>query len=522
MSDADMPSTTTLAGTGAASNAAAITDLLGDPSVQTDQSGKAKDQRRGQWVWLMLIILIVVSGVFLFPRISVLFALTQGEGTLDLTALPTHLVERRDLEITVTAEGSLVSDDNIDIKCQVQGGATIIWLVEDGAQVHEGMEIVKLDASVLSENTTAQRIAYQKARALMIQAEKDFAAAKIAVEEYREGIFRRDERTAESNVTAAEERVQATQNTLAYGERMFRKGYITPQQLEAQKSAVARAELDLGTAQIALDVLTRFTKPKMVTELESIRDATEARLESEKAALELEQLKLDRLVAQVENCTIEAPQDGIAIYYNTRSRDQATEIKAGTVVKERQIILQLPDLKKMRADVEVHESKVDEIKIGMPATIRVQGERFSGEVIAVANRPETNWYSPIKKYIVEVRIDGQSEALRPGFTAEAEVMVADLENVVAVPVATVLEQDGEYFCAVREKENGVSRRVVVVGLTDDNYVQIVGGLKPGENIFMNPRQVLGDQPIITENTKDSKSVKNEKSVGDRKAKRPRQ
>ncbi|MEO1993266.1 MAG: hypothetical protein ABGW78_15105, partial [Pirellulales bacterium] len=123
---------------------------------------------------------------------------------------------------------------------------------------------------------------------------------------------------------------------------------------------------------------------------------------------------------------------------------------------------------------------------------------------------------------VEVRIDGQSEALRPGFTAEAEVMVADLENVVAVPVATVLEQDGEYFCAVREKENGVSRRVVVVGLTDDNYVQIVGGLKPGENIFMNPRQVLGDQPIITENTKNAKSVKNEKSVGDRKAKRPRQ
>ena len=49
-----------------------------------------------------------------------------------------------------------------------------------------------------------------------------------------------------SNVTAATERLQATQNTLAYGERMFRKGYITPQQLEAQKSAVARAKLDLG------------------------------------------------------------------------------------------------------------------------------------------------------------------------------------------------------------------------------------------------------------------------------------
>ena len=50
---------------------------------------------------------------------------------------------------------------------------------------------------------------------------------------------------------------------------MFRKGYITPQQLDAQKSAVERADLDLGTAEIALDVLERFAKPKMITELSS-------------------------------------------------------------------------------------------------------------------------------------------------------------------------------------------------------------------------------------------------------------
>lgn len=500
MSEADLPSTAALAGSGAASNAAAITDLLGDPSVQTDPH--VKDQRRGQWVWLVLIIFMSVVAVFLFPRLTSLFAFTQGDNSVDLTALPTHLVERRDLDITVTAEGSLVSDDNIDVTCEVKGGATIIWLVDDGAQVKKGMEIVRLDAFMVNEYMMAQQIDYERARALMIQAEKDFAAAKIAVEEYRDGIYKKDERTAESNVTAAEERLQATKNTLAYGERMFRKGYITPQQLEAQKSAVARAELDLGTAQIALDVLNRFTKPKMLTELESIRDATEARLESEKAALKLEKLKLDRYVTQVENCTIKAPQDGIAIYYNTRSRDQTTEIKPGTIVKERQVILQLPDLTKMRADVEVHESKVDEIKIGMPATVRVQGERFKGEVIAVANRPESNWYSPIKKYVVEVRIDGQSDALRPGFTAEAEVMVADLQNVIAVPVAAVLEQDGEYFCAVRDTEKSVKRHAVTVGLTDDNYVQILDGLKQGESVFLNPRQVLGDRQTVTQNDQE--------------------
>ncbi|NDH92986.1 MAG: hypothetical protein EBZ13_00250, partial [Planctomycetia bacterium] len=139
-----------------------------------------------------------------------------GDSATDLSGLPLHLVARRNLQITVTEEGSLVSDDNVDIACEVDGGSTVIEIVDDGAFVTKGMELVKLDDSVISENATAQKIAFEKARALMIQADKDFAAAKIAVEEYREGIFKKDLRTAESNVTAATERLQATQNTLAY------------------------------------------------------------------------------------------------------------------------------------------------------------------------------------------------------------------------------------------------------------------------------------------------------------------
>ena len=186
---------------------------------------------------------LLIAGAFLFPRLLEL--LPDTKQTADLTGMPLYTVQRRDLQITVTEEGSLVSDENVDITCDVAGGATIIWLVDDGDRVAEGMDIVKLDASVLSENATAQKIAYEKARALMIQADKDHAG-KIAVEEYKEGLFKKDLRTAESNVTAATERLQATKYS-AYGERMFRKGYITPQQLEAQKSAVARAKLDLGT-----------------------------------------------------------------------------------------------------------------------------------------------------------------------------------------------------------------------------------------------------------------------------------
>ncbi len=469
-------------------DAAAIADILGTPRPEAE----ASPVRSGWKVpWRLLVIVVVVgSAVAAYPWLKPYIG--AGEEATTLDNMPSFLVQSAPLVISVTEEGSLVSDINVDIACGVAGGATIVSLVADGAQVTEGMELVRLDSSTISENVSAQKIAYEKARAAMIQAEKDHAAAVIAVEEYTEGTFKKELRMAESNVTAANERLQATRNTLSYGERMFRKGYITPQQLEAQKSAVDRAELDLGTAEIALDVLNRFTKPKMITELESVRDAAAARLDIEKASLDLEMAKLERLSSQLEQCTIIAPKNGLVIYANGRNRDRETEIKEGAMVRERQVILQLPDLTKMRADVEVHEAKVDKIRPGMKAKIRVQGREFDGTVTAVANRPESNWYSTAKKYVVQVTIDGSIEQLRPGFTAEVEIVVADLDDVIAVPVAAVIQQNGQFVCAVRTEE-GFERRSVDIGLSNDKLVEIKKGLTPGETLFLYPRGLLDDQ-----------------------------
>ncbi len=470
-------------------DAAAIADILGTPAAEAQAAPAARGVKI-PWK-LLLVFVLAGGGAVAYPYVKPYIGSDEEAAALD--AMPSVSVAQSDLVISVTEEGSLVSAENVDIACGVAGGATIVSLVDDGAQVTEGMELVRLDSSTISENVSAQKIAYEKARAAMIQAEKDHAAAVIAVEEYTEGTFKKELRMAESNVTAATERLQATRNTLSYGERMFRKGYITPQQLEAQKSAVDRAELDLGTAEISLDVLNRFTKPKMITGLESVRDAAAARLDSEQASLDLEKAKLDRLNTQLEQCTITAPKAGLVIYANGRNRDREAEIKEGTMVRERQVILQLPDLTKMRADVEVHEAKVDKIRPGMKAKVRVQGREFTGEVTGVANRPESNWFSTAKKYVVQVTIDGTTEQLRPGFTAEVEIVVADLASVISVPVAAVIEQSGEFVCAVRTEE-GFERRSVEIGLSNDQLVEVKQGLSPGDRVFLYPRGLLGDGP----------------------------
>ncbi len=408
--------------------------------------------------------------------------------------LTTYKVKRGDLVVTVTEEGSLESAENVEVKCEVAGGTSIVWIIDDGKEVKKGTELLRLDASKLKEDVGQQKIAYEKAVASKIQAAKDFDAAKIAVEEYKEGTYKKDVSEAESKVTVARGSLRSAENTLQHGERMFRKGYISPLQLEAQKTAVEHAKLDLGTAEIARDVLQKFTRPKMIQELESKRDAAEAKRDSEKASLDLEQAKLKRLTTQLEKCTVLAPKEGLVIYANEQmywgNRD--SEIKAGMKVYEEQTILRLPDLSRMRAKVNVHEAKIDQLHAGMRARIRVQDHEFQGAVVSVANRPETSWFmATSKKYPVKVDIDGKSKDLRPGMTAEVEILVDHLQNVISLPVAALAEKAGQTYCCVK-KGTALERRNVTFGAGNDKFVEIKQGISVGEEVVLNPRAALGE------------------------------
>jgi len=92
---------------------------------------------------------------------------------------------------------------------------------------------------------------------------------------------------------------------------------------------------------------------------------------------------------------------------------------------------------------------------------------------------------------VQVRIDGEPEGLRPGFTAEVEIRVAELEDVISVPVAAVVEQGGSYFCGVRAGD-AVVRRQVTTGQGNDKFIEVTAGLEAGEVVVLNPRDALGD------------------------------
>jgi len=472
--------------------ATALLDVLEPNDHDIDPSSGRGRHRWGRWLLPALALLVVVglaaAGV---ARLTGAMA-SSADGSL-----LTYAVQKGELLVTITEDGNLESAANRDIKCEVAGGSTILWIVDDGQLVQEGDVLARLDSSQLEDQINQQKITYEKARAAYIQAEKDYSVAKISVQEYVDGIYRKDIQVLEAQIKIAMENLRSAQNSLRHTQRMFRKGYVSPLQRESQEFAVQRAQLDLDSAQTAKDVLEKYTKLKTLEDLQSKRDTAEAKEKSERAAFELEEARLKRLQAQLQKCVILAPQSGMAVYANEvgghRGMSQTPQVEEGALVREQQTLFRLPDLSKMQVKVTVHESKVDQLRPGMRARIRIQDQVFHGTIDSIANQPEASgWFAAnVKEYATIVKVDGDQKGLKPGMTAEVEILVADLKDVVSLPVAAVVEQRSKFYCWAKTPAK-LERRPLVLGLSNDKFVEVKDGVAAEEEVVLNPRTAIAE------------------------------
>src|SRR6185437_1801045 len=192
--------------------------------------------------------------------------------------------------------------------------------------------------------------------------------------------------------------------------------------VESKEFGVEQARLDVEVAELTKEVLENFTRAKTLEELTSKRDSAEALMNSEIAAFTKESNQLKPLQDQLADCTIAAPQDGMVVYANDRSNpfQQGPKIDLGAQVNQFQAIVRLPDLKNMQVKALVHESKIEQLRLGMRALIKIQDREFQGEITSISNQPEaTNFFvGNAKEYATLIKIDGEPAGLKPGMTAQ--------------------------------------------------------------------------------------------------------
>lgn len=421
---------------------------------------------------------------------------------------------------------------NAVLTSKVEGATTIISLVPEGSHVKEGDLVCELDASTLNDKETQQEIAVVKAKAMLEQATEDLAIqktqndsdlaaaqlkydlAKLDLEKFQKGDLIQQLEDFQAAVKLADETLSRTRESCNYIRQMTQKGYKNQNDLESEELVLQRNELDKRSAETKLRAFENYTQKRTLKELEAnalefAREIEridrkgkaalaqkEAELESCKLTLEVESKKHERMKEQIKACKIYATQDGQVVYANTRDGRQSDQvlIEVGSSVRERQAIINLPDLDAMKVNARIHESRISLIRQGLQVTVKVDaypGEVFHGEVDSVASVPSSTggFNRDFKEYEAVIRIVDSSEKvnkLRPGLTASVEVMVDHRDNALQIPVQSVVSIGGRQYVFIVEGDS-VRRADLKVGQSNDKMIEVLAGLTEGTLVVMNPR-----------------------------------
>jgi multidrug resistance efflux pump len=453
-------------------------------------------------VWGVVVV-AALAAVLIVPR----FTRHSGNSVSDDDILTTT-AWKGPYDHTITARGTVTSAASTELICEVRSGgpATILDVVPEGTFVEAGETVITLDAGVLEDLADQQRIAISTRESLLSQAENTLKAAKIAKTEYLEGLFVSQEKQLEADLYIAERAKATAEAGVESAKTLYEKAIANGQQLELAYTVLADATNKYDTVQTSLTTLRTLTKEKELTLLEAAIASADAIAKEHRRGLELEQRRLDYLEAQIAKCTIVAPAAGEVVYanepdYYRTGTSSPFVVEPGAQVRDRQVIVRLPDPNDMQIRVEVTEARITLVRPGMPVSIRLDaydGEILSGEVVKVNLFPEPGSYygTRVNKYAVTIKINDPPPLLRIGMTAEAWIHVEQTPEALQVPVQALAESQGHYFSLVRAGESYETREIAVSSINEE-VATIEGGLEEGDEVVINPRSA-GDLLEIPE------------------------
>jgi HlyD family secretion protein len=420
-------------------------------------------------------------------------------------------VSRGNYDFVVIEQGEVESGTNVELRCEVRsrggggggdrgggggGGITIIEVIAEGTMVEPGDVLVRLDSSMLEQELITQQIRCTEQESLKVQAENTLSAAEIALKEYLEGTYVAEEKTIISEAFVAEQALRTAQGQLESAQRLFERGIITALQVEATKYSVDDSRNKVEVAQTKLQNLRTHTRDKMVKQFESDIATAKARLSAAETSLSLEQTKLAEIEDQIAKCTIIAPAPGQVVYANQYDSWRGSSgnefvVAEGATVRERQVIIRLPNAADMRVKATVNEARVTLVRPGLPVTIRVDAlkdEVIHGEVTKVNQYAEAGGWSTgsVKKYATFIKILNPPAELRSGMNAEARIHVDRRQDALQVPVQALAEHKGHFFCLV-QNGNRYETREVELASTNDKVAVIDSGLVEGDRVVLDPR-----------------------------------
>lgn len=264
--------------------------------------------------------------------------------------------------------------------------------------------------------------------------------------------------------------------------------------LEIAKAQVAVEENNIKYYKKALNRISKLNASKYSTEkdLEAAErdyDNSVAQLTLEQAQVKQAQASLDSAKTELSYTEIKAPVDGIVI---SKAVEVGQTVAASFETPE--IFSVAEDLTKMQIEASVVEADIAKVKEGQKVRFTVDSyadDYFYGVVTQVRNEATTT--SNVVTYTVVIGIDNTEMKLKPGMTANVEIITAEEKDVMLVPNQALRFYIDDSDNAKRYKDRGVwimkngkpERVTVKIGVSDDDNTQILeSNLKIGDAVII--------------------------------------
>ena len=366
----------------------------------------------------------------------------------------------------------------------------------------------------------------------LIKADGALAADVLLKDKALGGAALQQLRKLQTDIDLANQKLSRAKDKLEWTEKLKEKGYVTGSELEADRLDCRSQEVLLDQARTELELFVAYAFQKSLEqaytdwleakrECERIDARTKSDMEAAKATrdvgeegLVLEEVHLKKAKDQVAKCTILAPQQGMVVYDTSGNRwNQNFVLEPGATVRNQQTLLKLPDMTEMHVKAKLHESVVKQVSDKAPAYVTIDafpGDRLTGTVTKIAIMPDRGnfWLNPgLKSYITEVTLDKTPPNLKPGMSAQVEILVDTRPSVLQVPVSAVFVDKGFQVAYVRTPEGAAETRRVEVGLSNDKRIEITKGIEEGEVVYLFKPPAAPELKVSEEDLKKSLQAK---------------
>ena len=366
------------------------------------------------------------------------------------------------LRIAPVTQGTLVRDASVNGRVVAAvsptlfapAASTVSLKVAAGETVKKGQLLARLESPELASALRREQSTYEELKSEIARQEVLAQKAKLK---------------AVSDADQAEIERAAAQRVYERIERAGVVGVIARNDFEKARDNLKSAEI-------------RGKHATEAAKLES--NDIDLQLRSRREQLARQKLALDEAVRRVDELAVRAPMDGIV---------GSLAVVDRTVVPANAALMTLVDLRQLDVELEIPESYVQDLGLGMKSEIVAGDVKGMGTIVAISPEVIRN------QVLARVRFDGaQPAGLRQSQRVQARLLIDERPNALIVPRGPFVEAHGGKYAYVMEDGFAV-RRPIRLGGTSVGTVQIAEGVKVGDRVVIAGSEDFENAPKVKVN-----------------------